>query len=99
MPNPTLEFHPLADEEVAEVVAWYADRSVRAAEGFLMELDRAIDSVLETPRRWALGRFGVRRYLLHRFPFALVYREKGEVIEVIAVAHFRRRPGYWRSRL
>jgi toxin ParE1/3/4 len=42
---------------------------------------------------------GLRRYLFHRFPYMLVYRETGAVILVIAVAHARRRPGFWKERL
>jgi toxin ParE1/3/4 len=46
----------------------------------------------------AEGRADSRRYLLHRFPFQIVYRARGETIEVVAVAHLKRRPGYWKSR-
>jgi hypothetical protein len=47
--------------------------------------------------RWPT-KSGVRRYVMCRFPFLVVYRVVGSEIEVIAVAHARRRPGYWRSR-
>jgi hypothetical protein len=40
----------------------------------------------------------VRQYVFPRFPFSLVYRMRGDDVEVLAVAHGRRRPGYWRSR-
>jgi plasmid stabilization system protein ParE len=39
-----------------------------------------------------------RRILLHRFPFFIVYRFRQARIEIVAVAHARRRPGYWRER-
>jgi len=42
---------------------------------------------------------GARRVLVRGFPFALVYLELAEEIRVIAVAHAKRRPGYWRRRL
>lgn len=43
---------------------------------------------------------GTRRLLARRFPYAVVYRVRGEqVVEIVAVAHYRRRPGYWRRRL
>jgi hypothetical protein len=58
----------------------------------------AIENIAEAPSRWPRlhGRF--RRYLLHRFPFSVVYLEREHSIEVIAVAHHRRRPGYWKRR-
>jgi hypothetical protein len=40
-----------------------------------------------------------RRYVFPLFPFSLVYHLRGDEVEVLAVAHGRRRPGYWRSRL
>ncbi|HEY5870936.1 MAG TPA: type II toxin-antitoxin system RelE/ParE family toxin [Candidatus Tectomicrobia bacterium] len=41
---------------------------------------------------------GTRRYLFPHFPFSLVYRVRDEEIEIVAVAHHRKQPGYWRSR-
>lgn len=42
---------------------------------------------------------GLRRILLHRFPFSLVYSIEADLILVIAIAHHGRRPGYWQSRV
>src|SRR5882762_4975331 len=53
--------------------------------------------IAEAPRRWPAGVHGTRRFLLHRFPFAVAYRELRSIIQVLAVAHARRRPGYWRA--
>jgi hypothetical protein len=40
-----------------------------------------------------------RRFLLHRFPYLLIYREREDgVIQILAVAHTSRRPGYWKER-
>jgi hypothetical protein len=47
----------------------------------------------------SLRALGVRRLLVDRFPYALVFVESETEIRVLAVAHTRRRPGYWRSRL
>jgi len=54
--------------------------------------------ILEAPERWPEHLQGTRRFLLHRFPFSIVYRLKGDVIEVVAIAHAKRRPGYWKRR-
>jgi len=73
-------------------------RNPTVADAFLLELDAAIASIAEGPSRWPRihGRF--RRYLLHKFPFSVVYLERPDFIEVIAVAHHRRKPGYWSKR-
>jgi plasmid stabilization system protein ParE len=93
-----VEFHPAALAEAEATVAWYGERSFSAAQGFLTELERAIQAISEAPNRWPLFEQGCRRFPLRRFPYLLVYREKPASIEVVAVAHGRRRPGYWRPR-
>jgi len=64
----------------------------------MAELDRAVDLILRTPQRWPLYVHGTRHYLLRRFPYSIVYREMSGVVRVVAVAHGRRRPGYWINR-
>jgi plasmid stabilization system protein ParE len=94
-----VEFHPEAAEEAQAATEWYLLRSVRAAEGFIRELERAVESVAEAPQRWPLYVEGTRRFLLRRFPYSVIYRVKGDALQIVAVAHARRRPGYWRPRL
>ena len=91
-------FHPEALQEAEAATVWYARRSPRAAEEYLHELERAIDEIVSAPGRWPTFDLETRRILLRRFPYQVVYRETSQVIEVIAVAHGRRRPGYWRGR-
>jgi len=93
-----IEFHPAAVEEARGARVWFEERSPAAADAFLAELDRGVDHVLEEPEAWPPFLHGTRRYLLRRFPFQLVYRRSGDVVTVLAVAHGRRRPGYWRNR-
>ena len=77
----------LSDEAIEEARAaftWYGERNPRAAAQFLFELDEAIGSIAEFPDAWPPYLDGTRRKLLRRFPFALVYRMKGERLQVIA---------------
>lgn len=91
-------FHPDAVEEAKAARQWYAERSQSAADSFLDELDRGIEAIANAPERWPLFLHGTRRYLFHRFPFQLIYRVTNDRVEVVAVAHGRRRPGYWKIR-
>jgi plasmid stabilization system protein ParE len=93
-----VEFHPDAVAEAHSAWQWYAERSPLAAAAFLSELDRAIALVSKGPYQWPQYVAGTRRYALRRFPYVLVYRERGDSVQIIAVAHGRRRPGYWRHR-
>jgi len=93
-----VEFHPDAVLEAQSAFTWYRDRNDSAAEAFLAELDRAVELISESPIRWPIHIHGTRRFLLRRFPFGVVYRELGETLQIVAVAHGRRKPGYWKGR-
>lgn len=69
-----------------------------AASAFLRELSIATNRIREAPMRYTAAAHGTRQILLDRFPFTLYYRIRGEVVMIVAVAHQKRRPGYWRSR-
>jgi toxin ParE1/3/4 len=93
-----IEFHPAAIREAAKSRRWYARQSPSAAAGFDAELDSAVERIQENPDLFAHHLRGTRRYLMHRFPFVVVYRLFPDRIQVIAVAHGRRKPDYWRRR-
>lgn len=94
-----LRFHPEAAEELESAVDWYAERNPRAGAEFISEVTKALDTIAESPTRWPKGVADTRRFLLHKFPFAIIYLEEASVIHVIAVAHGRRKPGYWTHRV
>jgi toxin ParE1/3/4 len=100
MLNNAVEFHGEAAAEYDSAFDWYLERSAEAAFKFDAEVDRALTQILQTPHRWAAGPYKTRKYLLRQFPFTLIYRERafGD-IQVVAVAHTSRRPGYWKPRL
>ncbi len=93
-----VEFHPDAVDEAAAAREWYQARSPSAADAFVAELDRVIKRIRDNPTRWPSFVHGTRRYLLRKFPFQVVYRLVGTTIQVIAVAHGQRKPGYWKTR-
>jgi hypothetical protein len=77
---------------------WDAERSPFAARGFLLVLEDTLNVVMEAPERSTIRSFGCRHYVFpSRYPFTLVYRLVPHV-EMVAVAHQRRRPEYWRDR-
>jgi plasmid stabilization system protein ParE len=98
VPNVRISLHPAAVAEVEAAVQWYAERSPVAARAFAAEVNACVERVGEAPERWPRYVHGTRRYLFPHFPFSLVYRVRDEEIEIVALAHHRKRPGYWRSR-
>src|SRR5690349_5996314 len=99
MSNVRVEFDPEAIAEAHEAFHWYAKRSQRAADGFIAELDAAVARISEHPQLFAGYLHGTRRCLLKRYPYALVFREQADLAQVVAVAHLKRRPGYWKGRV
>ena len=98
MPQFAVEFHPLAADEAEAAERWYRERNETASARFRRELDRAVDLISERPEAGSPYLTSTRRFLLRRFPFFVVYRLLDERVEIVAVAHARRRPGYWRER-
>ena len=93
-----VEFHPAALQEVENAQAWYEERSLLAASAFLRELSMAVQRIRQAPHRYPAAPAGTRRLLLDQFPFTIYYRLKGDTLNIVAVAHQKRRPGYWSSR-
>jgi plasmid stabilization system protein ParE len=81
--------------------AWYEERAENLGHEFLDEVNRAVETLRKEPALWPFRdeARGLRRYLVHRFPYGIVYRIEDQVIQIIAVMHLRRHPGYWRERL
>jgi plasmid stabilization system protein ParE len=98
MASKPVRLHPEARREYLEALVWYRDRNLAVASDFELAVSKAVHAIETAPQRWPnyFGEF--RRYTLHRFPFNIVYQEVLSEVIVFAVAHGRRRPGYWRKR-
>ncbi len=94
----SVELHPAAQAELTGATDWYLARSATAAAEFVREIEHGIERIAETPLRYPVTLTGRRRFVLLKFPYDLVYRILERRIEIIAVAHHNRRPGYWNAR-
>jgi toxin ParE1/3/4 len=95
-----IRFHRLAIREYEETRAWYERREEGLGVAFTDEVDRAIGRIAKSPTRWPVVFVRFRRVRLRRFPYVLYYHVVDDSLAlVLAVAHARRRPGYWRRRL
>jgi plasmid stabilization system protein ParE len=99
----TYGFHPEALAEYNDAANFYfEDASPLIAASFVAEVEAAISKVLVTPKIWRVVEPpDVRRYLIHRFPYALYYRWESHHnrVAVYAIMHLRREPGYWKHRI
>lgn len=98
MTYPQFFIHPAAVEEAEAAARWYRERSPRAAERFVAEIIGVIRKILAAPQRWPLAARDTRKAKLPCFPFIIIYRESKDAIQILAIAHGRRRPGYWKAR-
>ena len=88
-----------AQDEVLEAAPYYRKRSVDAASRFSSDLSALIELLQQFPRIGSPLSPQLRRVLLKKFPYQLIYRIEGDEIRVYAVAHLKRKPRYWKDRL
>jgi plasmid stabilization system protein ParE len=88
-----------AEAELDVAVAHYEAQAPGLGKEYTVEVRQALSRIEDHPEAWQrLGR-RVRRYLLHRFPYGLIYAPLPNEIVIVAVMHLHRKPGYWRGRL
>jgi len=95
---------PQALAELEDAAVWYESREHGVGRQFVREVERLLPRLRARPRSFprlldTAPELEVRRALLPRFPFALVFMELSKEIRVLAVAHMKRKPGYWLHRL
>lgn len=92
------EFHPDAELELLESALHYEEQVAGLGTRFADEVQRVIELVLESPAMGVRMHGEIRRFVLRRFPFSVIYVVRTDTLSILAVAHGSRRPGYWRAR-
>ena len=91
-------FHPEALADLQDQAIYYEERSPGLGERFLSQVDEAVKLAVSMPGIGSPYRHDTRRVFPKDFPHSVVYQEVEDVLIVLAVAPFRRKPGYWRKR-
>ena len=94
-----IEFHPEAQDEFISAAQFYERQTEGLGLDFITTVQRTYERLLESPASGPPFGRRLRRLLVPKFPFGLLYRVEPERIYIIAVMHLHRQPGYWRSRL
>ncbi|HAS55286.1 MAG: plasmid stabilization protein [Nitrospirae bacterium GWC2_57_13] len=94
-----VRFLATAREELDNAVAWYDQQADGLGKEFLDEFDRVIRRVVSYPLSAVEIDPGLRRGLLARFPYGLIYGQDGDTVVIVAAAHLHREPRYWVDRL
>jgi toxin ParE1/3/4 len=92
-------FHAEAEAEFRAAVAFYEGQRAGLGREFRESIEAAVERIRKTPEAFAPhGDQGVRKCLIGRFPYTVFYLEQEASLWIVAVAHQRRRPGYWSGR-
>jgi plasmid stabilization system protein ParE len=91
-------FLPSAESDYIGALAWYMERSERAAVGFEAAVNAALRSIAVAPTRWPFCDGRHRLYVLRRYPYSVIYRVESDGVLVVAVAHAKRSADFWRDR-
>ncbi|MGQ0467729.1 MAG: type II toxin-antitoxin system RelE/ParE family toxin [Sporichthyaceae bacterium] len=97
-------WHPEAQAEFDAGIDWYEDRAFGLGDRFELDVLIAVDASVEDPGAWAKWPGWdrepvVRSKGVHDFPYRVVYFVQDDLLTVVAIAHTKRRPGYWRERV
>ena len=99
MAGTTARFHPGASEDYEVAYAWYFTHGIGIANDFEREIERCLRLIEESPLRWPRFDAERRRMIVRKFPYSIVYEIINDEVVILAVAHGRRRPSYWRERV
>ena len=91
-------FHRAAEHELAAAMEVGEERGRGLGRDLLDEVERVVALLCEFPEIGERLDESRRRFPLRRFPFGIIYRVEGDTLRILAVAHRRQRPGYWRQR-
>lgn len=95
----TVVFHPLAEQELVAAATYYEEQEQGLGLEYLTEVEGAINLLIRYPAAGVTVRSFIRRLILPRFPYSLLYRIVDDnLIRVLAVAHHKRKPQYWVDR-
>ena len=88
-----------AELEMLDAARYYESQAPGLGMDFLDKIDSAVQDIRAHPERWPVIRFNIRRRLVHRFPYGLLYRVDPAEFLILATMHLHRHPDYWLNRL
>jgi len=94
----TFSFHPEAESEFQEAIDYYEDSERGLGYDFSIEVHAAIQNIVNYPTAWLVIEEDIRRCLVKRFPYGVIYSIEQHEIFILAIMHLRRHPDYWKNR-
>jgi toxin ParE1/3/4 len=94
-----ISFHEDARAEIAEASHYYEDRVPDLGQALIDDVEKSVSEILANPNACERVSNNLRRKVIKRFPYSLIYAVETDRIRIMAVAHHKRRPEYWLYRL
>lgn len=94
----TFSFHPEARAEFEGALLWYEERGPGLGLDLALEVETAIQTIIAFPEAWPVIDGDIRRCLVQRFPYGILYTHEGAEVLILAVMHLHRSPDYWKDR-
>jgi plasmid stabilization system protein ParE len=92
-------FHPDAEQELNDAIDFYESKEFGLGIDFAIEIKKAIERIESYPQSWTILDGEIRRALLNRFPYGILYAVNDSEIIILAIMHLRRNPKYWKNRI
>jgi len=92
-------FHPEAEAEFVQAIDYYEECEAGLGYDFAVEVYSAIERIMAHPKAWPILEEDMRRSLVRRFPFGIIYAAIDEELFIVAVMHLHRDPDYWKQRI
>ena len=92
-------FTELAWNELQDAELYYELEIPGLGRKFREEVIKAVKRIRQYPKAWAIEKSSIRKSLLHKFPYKILYSIESDHITIIAIAHQHRRPSYWVERI
>lgn len=92
-------FHPEAEAELSAAIDYYEAIEIGLGYDFSVEIQASIERIAAFPKAWTTIEGEIRRSLVRRFPYGVLYAEEDGNIYIIAVMHLHREPNYWQYRV
>lgn len=94
----SFSFHPDAEEEFNKAIDYYENIEPGLGYEFALEVHSTIQRSIEYPKAWTVLDGEIRRSLVKRFPYGILYTEEPNGVFVVAVMNLHRKPDYWKAR-
>ncbi|GCL40140.1 hypothetical protein SR1949_52740 [Sphaerospermopsis reniformis] len=94
----TVIFHPWAEQELTDAINYYEQQKTGLGLEYLEAVEQVVNCLMYYPEIGAKVRGSIRRLVIPKFPYSLLYRVLEEEIRILAVAHHKRKPFYWSKR-